>query len=61
MKDDKEALRAILRGDKLPQSMVRRLWREGLIEVDEATQLQSTGMEYVPSVLTPLGQKMLDE
>jgi hypothetical protein len=50
-----------VRGEKLPQPIVRRLWREGLIEASEVTHMESTEDEYLPTFVTRRGQKMLEE
>jgi len=57
---DVEALGAIARGEKLPLPTVMHLWREGLIEIMEATHPGSVEREYLPSFITLRGQKMLD-
>jgi hypothetical protein len=57
---DKEALEAHARGEKLPQTIVMHLWREGLIEIVEATHLGSIEREYLPSFITVRGQKILE-
>jgi hypothetical protein len=36
------------------------LWREGLIEIVEATHPGSAEREYLPGVITVRGQKMLE-
>jgi hypothetical protein len=57
---DREALQAVAHGGKVPQTNLMRLWREGLVELVDATKLGSTEPEYLPSFITIRGKKMLE-
>jgi hypothetical protein len=56
---DIEALQAFVRGESIEQALVRRLWLEGLLEVDEVRKIQSAGREYIATALTARGQRLL--
>ena len=47
-----EALQAIIRGEKLDQSTIKRLYREGYIEVRDVAHMQSPEQEFLPTCLT---------
>ncbi len=58
---DKEALRAFAQNQKLDQSTIKRLWRYGLIEVDDITTLDTpAGRVYRPMAITMKGQKLME-
>ena len=58
--DTIDALRAIQRGQKPNQQTIMRLRDEGLIRVTEVTHMQSAGEEYIPTMLTSSGLKVLE-
>jgi hypothetical protein len=59
---DKEALQAVARGEQLPQEIVRRrLWWEGLIEIEDATKPDSLARQYVAKFVTPRGRQLMSE
>lgn len=58
--NDKEALQASSRGQKLDQPTIKRLWGRGYIEVRDVTNQQSTGKEYLPTFITEAGRKVLE-
>lgn len=58
--NNKEALEAFSRGQKLNQPTIKRLYRQGLVEVRDVTHLQSTEQEFLVTFLTKNGQRLLE-
>ena len=58
--DTIDALRAIQRGEKPDQETILRLRDEGLIRVAEVTHMLSPVEEYIPSILTAKGLRVLE-
>ncbi len=58
--DTIDALRAIQQGQKPDQETILRLHDEGLIEVADVTHMQSPGREYIPTILTAKGLRLLE-
>jgi TIR domain len=59
--DIREMLLAIQQGHKPDQEAILRLRDEGLIEVADVTHLQSPGREYIPTILTVKGLRLLGD
>jgi hypothetical protein len=57
---DKEALQAFARGERLAQPVVKRLWKAGLIEVTDVTNMDSTERELLPTFITRTGQQVME-
>jgi hypothetical protein len=55
-----EALQAFIRGEKLEQSTIKRLYREGYIEVRDVTHMQSPEQELLPTFLTEKAKRLLE-
>jgi hypothetical protein len=55
-----DALLAIQSGKRPDQETILRLRDEGLIELADVTNLQSVGREYIPTVLTAKGVRLLE-
>jgi hypothetical protein len=55
-----DALRAVQQGQKPDQETILRLHDEGLIEVADVTHMQSPGREYIPTILTAKGLRILE-
>jgi hypothetical protein len=55
-----EALQAFTRGEKLDQSIIKRLYREGYIEVRDVTHMQSPEQELLPTFLTEKAKQLLE-
>jgi hypothetical protein len=47
---DKEALQAFARGERLAQPVVKRLWKAGLIEVTDVTNMGFYRTRITPNV-----------
>lgn len=56
---NKEALQAFADGKKLDQATVKRLHREGYIDVSDVTNMQSTEQELMPTFITETGKRLL--
>ncbi len=57
--NNEEALRAFVRGEKLEQPTIKRLHREGYVEVCDVTNMQSTEQELLPTFLTKKAERLL--
>ena len=60
---DKEALEAHLRGERLDQATIHRLYRLGLIDVDDVTNHDTRPIgskEYIATFVTPEGRKLVE-
>jgi len=58
--NDREALEAFNRGEKLDQPTIKRLYQEGLIEASDVTHLQSDEQELLPTLITEKGRRILE-
>lgn len=57
--NNRAALRAFVRGEKLDQPTIKRLHREGYIEVCDVTNMESTEQELLPTFLTQKAARLL--
>lgn len=57
--DNRAVLRAFGRGEKLDQPTIKRLHREGYIEVCDVTSLESTERELLPTFLMQKAAQLL--
>ncbi len=57
--NNEAALRAFVHGEKLDQPTIKRLHREGYIEVCDVTNMQSTERELLPTFLTKKAERLL--
>jgi hypothetical protein len=58
--NDKEALQAFAGGRRLDQATIKRLHRNGYIEVSDITNMDSTEEELLPTFITPKGKNLLE-
>jgi DNA-binding MarR family transcriptional regulator len=62
--ETREVLQAVARREKLDQptnqSTIKRLHREGYIEVCDVTHMQSPEREFLPTHLTEKGRRLLN-
>jgi TIR domain len=58
--DTIDVLRAIQQGQKPDQETIQRLHHEGLVEIADVTHMQSPGREYIPTILTAKGLRLLE-
>src|SRR5437867_11556144 len=59
--DTRDLLKAIQKGQKPDQETIVRLRDEGLIEVADVTHMQSRGREYIPTILTAKGLRLVEQ
>ena len=55
-----ETMQAVARREKLDQQTIKRLHREGYIEVCDATHMQSPEREFLPTYLTEEARRLLN-
>ena len=58
--ETREALQAVAHREKLDQPTIKRLHREGYIEVCDVTHMQSPEREFLPTHLTGKARRLLN-
>jgi hypothetical protein len=56
----KDMLQSFNRGERLQPPAVKWLYREGYIEVADATNFDSTEKELIPTFITENGRRLLE-
>jgi hypothetical protein len=60
---DKQALKAFVRGEALDQETINRLWRSGLVEVEDVTDHDTRpigSVELMVTVINPEGKRLVE-
>lgn len=58
--ETREALQAVARREKLDQQTIKRVHREGYIEVCDVAHMQSPEREFLPTYLTEKARRLLN-
>jgi hypothetical protein len=56
----KDILQSFSRGEQLEPPLVKWLYRQGYIEVADATNFDSTEKELIPTFITEKGKRLLE-